>query len=146
MVVFLWQLLSICLLKVFSDVQGIIAWSWKWANFFGWSFFISAEEQANFFGWHNFSSLLKVRVISLDDHFLSLLKGKVISSDDHFLSLLKEVDHFLSLLKSEVISLDDHFLSLRCFFFYSFSSCHVWYSWLACDLCLCENPCLLTLV
>ena len=55
-------------------------------------------------------------------------------------------DHFLSLLKSEVISLDDHFLSLRCFFFHSFSGYHVWYSWFACDLHLCENPCLLTLV
>ena len=88
MVVFLWWPLSI-----FLDVRGIIAWSWKWANFFGRSFF----------------SLLKSKVIFLDYHFLSLLK-------------------------SEVISLDDHFWSLRCFFFHSFSSCHIWYSWFVCDL------------
>ena len=50
MVVFLWRLLTIYLLKVFLDVRGIIAWSWKWANFFWRSFFITAEEQANFFG------------------------------------------------------------------------------------------------
>ena len=94
MLVFLWRPFSIYLLKVFLDVRGIIAWSWKWANFFGRSFFITAKEQANFFG----------RLISLDGHFLSLLKNKV-------------------------ISLDDHFLSHRCFFFYSFSGCRVWYSW-----------------
>ena len=51
MVVFLWQLLSICLLKVFLDVPGNIAWFWKWANFLGRSFFIIVEEQANFFGF-----------------------------------------------------------------------------------------------
>ena len=50
LVIFLWWLLSIFLLKVFLDVLGILAWSWKWANFFGQPFFITTEEQANFFG------------------------------------------------------------------------------------------------
>ena len=118
MLVFLWRPLSICLLKVFLDIRGIIAW--KWADFFG----------------RTFLSMLKSKVISLDDHFLSLLRSEVISLDNHFLSLLK----------SEVIFLDDHFWSLRCFFFHSFSGCHVWYSWFVCDLHLCENPCLLTLI
>ena len=111
MVVFLWRLLSICLLKVFLDIWGIIAWSWKWANFLGRSFFVTSEEQANFFG----------RPFFMDDHFLSLLKSKV-------------------------ISLDAHFWSLRYFFFHSFSGRHIWYSWFACDLRLCENSCLFTLI
>ena len=136
MLVFLWRPLSICPLKVFLYIREIIAWSWKWANFFGQSIFLS---------------LLKSKLISLDNHFLSPLKGKVISLEDPFLSLLKSEmipldNHFLSLLKSEVTSLEDHFWSLRCFFFHSFFGCHVWYSWFACDLRLCENPCLLTLI
>ena len=41
---------------------------------------------------------------------------------------------FITAKESEVTSLEDHFLSLRCFFFHSFSSCHIWYSWFVCDL------------
>ena len=91
MLLFLWWPFSICLLKVFLDVRGIIAWSWKWANFFGRSFFINtkeggdffrrpffitAEEQSNFLGRPLFI-IAKGQSDSLDDHFDFFL-------DDHF--------------------------------------------------------------
>ena len=151
MLVFLWRPLSIYLLKVFLDIREIIAWSWKWANFFGRSFFfITAKEQANFFGqqfsitaegWGDFFGRL----------FFITAEERGDSFGRPFFIAAKEQANFfgrpfLSLLKSKVVLLDDHFLSLRCFFFHSFFGCHVWYSWFACDLRLCENPCMLTLV
>ena len=92
MVVYLWRLLSVCLLKVLLMFEGLLDLVSK---------LISLDD--------HFLSLLKSKLISLDDHFLSLLKSKVTSLEDHFFITAEEQgDLFGRPLWMPSIEDDDH--------------------------------------